>query len=154
MPKLPPYSQSTLIPNVQNLWAPALACMDWTLETTSSKRFFLVSDEPFVVRVPSNPFDTAYVGLARGDLGVEVSFPISRTMCLIAKHKRSPDIEYKEVATSRVDEINLRSVVSAHRLIYSPEKAPYVDGYIQTVGDRGYRMELPSDLPTLLEWKP
>jgi hypothetical protein len=141
-----------LIPRICTDWTATLSRMHWAFAIAPPGHFFVVGDEPIACRIPGRPFDPAYVGIARSDLHAEVSFPITRAVCLVASWNSvgvQTACEYVPVPAARLDELNVRSVVVAHRSFFAPAQCPKCDLYVREVGGRGVSVNLPQNMNEL-----
>jgi len=139
-------SQLSLVENACTKWARCIEGMDWSVVVASGNDFFVVPDEPLVARRHGFPFDTGYVGISRGDLEVEITFPLNRRMCLVARHgQQTKRVAFGPATGALVDDINLRSVVCAHRLIFSPVRSASVEDLVRRVGAQGVMISPPSN---------
>jgi hypothetical protein len=151
LPLIPRRHELVLVERACSEWARCLESASWSVEIANRTDLFIVPDEPLVTRRKGYPFDPTYVGIARGDLGIETAFPLNRRMCLVL-HFRGDDksVTYKAADSGRVDEINLRSVVCAHKLVFAPERSPRFDQLLQTVGSARVTVQMPATISELL----
>lgn len=132
-------------------WASCLEGTEWSVEIAEGANFFIVPDEPLVTRRKNNPFDPSYVGINRYDLGAETTFPLNRRMCLIlAQGESAKPVTFHPASSARVEEINLRSIIAAHKLIFSPVRTEAVDKLVASVGEKSISLPMPEDLTDLL----
>lgn len=102
------------------MYATSICEMHWTLEVSRSEGF-LTSDNPVFVRRRGISKDHYLVGVARKDLDAELHFPISPTLFLIGKWRRSRESK-RRVSTWRVRELNRMTILCSNRQIaYSPK---------------------------------
>lgn len=87
-----------------------LAQMSWRYFTAPYDHLFLTGDNPV--------FFTKRIGLNK--LDSEVSFPISRSVCLVASNRRYAET-FTEASTQIVKELNRRTASSASSYLYSPQ---------------------------------
>lgn len=120
--------------------------MTWTVCHAPSRSFFITSDNPAFVRSPSRLRAPSIMGLARSDLGVELGFPLSKHSFLVASWKRLPRTHQGSVSRERTHELNRRTVLSATRYIYAPERSDDVERLIQE--SAGFSLKPPEFLPS------
>jgi hypothetical protein len=144
-------NELSLVRSACTQWAAYLEGMEWYVEVADGPDFFVVADEPLVTRRRGHPFDPTYVGVGRHDLGAETTFPLNRRMCLVlGQGDPANPVVFRPAASARVEEINLRSIVSAHRLIFSPARSESIDKLIGLVGDKSVKVDMPTDLVQFL----
>lgn len=114
--------------------------MRWIVAKAPKGTCFITSDTPAFCRRPVTPFDERMVGLDRDDLKVELGFPLSSERFLIAKWGDGPRLKFEKVSKSRVDALNLRTVLSANRHVFSPVRSDYIAELVAEHSD--FRMEL------------
>jgi hypothetical protein len=134
----------------QQDWIDILLKMRWRVGVAPEGTFFVVGDEPLCARKPHDVFSPTYAPIADRDSKVEVTFPLSRRMCLLADWLRDPvDLFYANMSADVVREINIRTVLCSHKVFWSPACSDDCAGYIQTVGGRSVEIPTP---PTLHEF--
>ena len=84
--------------------------MAWRFFIAPSDHAFLTGDDPV--------FFTKRIGLNKPES--EVSFPISRKVCLVASNRRYPE-GFLEASTQIVKELNRRTASNASDFLYSPQ---------------------------------
>jgi len=148
-PAKPPVNNQFRLLQFQPGWIAMLLKMPWRVEVACDGGFFLVGDEPLCARRPAQPFESKHVAIASPD--AEVSFPVNRRMCLTARwaDEKKP-LLYVPVDQSRVDEINLRTVVCAHSRFWSRERSSHCDAYVKEVDGRSIVMATPKTLEEFL----
>lgn len=151
LPGIPKNHHLSLISGAIQEGARLLAAMSWRFEIAGGGDFFVVADEPIIARRVGRIFDPHYVGFGRKDLNVEVSFPINRSICLVAHWGGKPSTDYAQVGPERVRDLNLRSVVAAHTVFFSPQCSPQCIEYVREVGHRGVTMDIPMDFTAIRE---
>jgi hypothetical protein len=152
LPKPPENYQLSLLKNNQQ-WVETLVQMFWTIEIAAQESFFIVGDEPLCSRRSGDLFSPQYAPVAQKDPDLEVTFPLSRRMCLVARWLgtiTSP--KYETVPVQRVDELNIRTVLCAHHLFWSPVRTARCDEYVRLVGGRTIAVaEPPKNLSDFFE---
>lgn len=94
-----------------------IANMHWQIWKADKGFDFLTSDAPAFVRRNGGDDDLGVVGIARADLGAELTFPISRRSLLIASHK--PLKPVCKATKSRVQELNGQIIWMAYRHVFA-----------------------------------
>jgi hypothetical protein len=151
LPRPPRGSELSLLQRACTKWARCLEAADWSVEVAEGTDYFIVPDEPLVARRRGYPFDPTYVGISRGDLAVEITFPLNRRMCLVMRHSAaSKSVGFHAANSARIDEINLRSIVCAHKLIFSPVRSSAIESLIATVGTKEVTVPKPANLCAFL----
>jgi hypothetical protein len=150
LPSKPAVNSQFRLLQHQGNWIAMLLRMSWCIEVACEGAFFLVGDEPLCARRPHQPFDPKYVPIASRD--VEVSFPVNRRICLTARWAPEPKepMRYIPVEQDRVDDLNVRTVVCAHRLFWSRERNARCDAYVGKVGGRSIVVTSPKTLEEFL----
>ena len=54
-------------------------------------------------------------------------------------------MEYRAVNSDRVDELNVRSIIGAHRMFFAAEQHERCGRYIASVGNHSVTIEYPGD---------
>lgn len=111
--------------------------MRWRFERVPRGCFFVTSDTPVVVRRRGHDLDEYPVGLARADLDVEMTFPLSKDMMLLAawSHTFRSRRRSRSTTFARVQELNRRTVLTAHRYVFSPRRCDTVEQLIASHAD-------------------
>lgn len=112
--------------------ASVFADMHWSFVEAPSGKHFITSDNPVsVLNTETHAFIPYIAGML--DPKVEVAFPITRDLGLLARWIEKPDT-YCEGSSWRVTKINQRTLVNAQREAYACEKSPalrrFVDEYL------------------------
>jgi len=114
--------------------ASVFADMHWTFVETPAGKHFLTSDNPVAVL---NTETWAFIPYIAGmlDPKVQVTFPITRDLALLARWVEEPD-DYCQGSAWLVTKINQRTLINAHREAYACEHSPalrrFVDEYLAT----------------------
>ena len=102
--------------------------MNWTYFITKGKYPFVTSDNPLSYIDPTHDARSPYgVGLINAN--IEVTFPVSRDIALVATWKRLGKT-YQKGTDRLVKEINYRTIMAASRFVYSSQRS---DGFNRLV---------------------
>jgi hypothetical protein len=116
--------------------------MHWTVYFAARGSFFVTSDNPAFVRRPEFPMDPYLVGIERDDLGAELGFPLSRSSFLIASWNSGTGFSIEKASKTRTHELNRRTLLSANRHIFSPEKSEAIFDLVRE--HAGFRLKYPT----------
>jgi len=105
--------------------------MKWVFVRATDRFRFLTSDNPFFFHDPSVDTQSFYRGVGLLNENVEVSFPISKDLTLVAVWSEKMTEGYLQGHHELVKTINRRSVLAAHRFIYAPEKSSAISRLVQ-----------------------
>lgn len=104
--------------------AQRIAMMTWIVERAAKGKFFATSDNPAYVRNPGNPYQPGVLGISRSDLGAHLFFPLTSNSLLIGSWGGDPaTLNYKKATRSRVDFVNMMTVLMAGDEVYCREKS-------------------------------
>jgi hypothetical protein len=112
-------------------WGAEINKMSWTVWKAKPPNLFVISDNPAFCRRADDLFTPGIVGLRRRDLNAELGFPLSSRAFLIAKPARGQafksggrtrgDCKTEICDTARARNLNVRTVLSAHEHVFSPD---------------------------------
>lgn len=106
----------------------SLMSMHWGLRYTKCDRFFVTSDAPLNIFVPTRDGYAIFGGgLSRID--VQVAFPLSPKICLWITRKYIPQLD--RANPDFVREINRRTIHMAKRFVISPFKSNNIQTYVR-----------------------
>lgn len=105
--------------------------MHWIFVRSTDRFRFLTSDNPFFFYDPSVNNQSFYKGSGLLKEKVEVSFPISQDLTLVAVWSEKMTEGYLQANHELVKVINRRSVLAADRFIYAPEKSSAIFRLVQ-----------------------
>jgi len=91
----------------------------WTILVAPSGGNFIVSDNPFV-SVPPEEKKCESLGYAAP--GVTSYFPLTRTLCLMARHGGSFTFSYRKVDSQSVRTVNLNTAANSERYIMAASR--------------------------------
>lgn len=97
--------------------------LNWCLCRAPTGTFFVTSDTPLCPFAPTGP-DRALLGAGFGLPNVEVTFPISPTLCLLLDQRH--DKERMSVGKQFVREANIRMAAIAERIVISAYRSDTV----------------------------
>ncbi|MEK6725694.1 MAG: DUF4238 domain-containing protein [Deltaproteobacteria bacterium] len=100
-----------------------IAKMKWAFIRATDRFSFLTSDNPFFFHDPSPSSSSFWRGVGLLNENVEVTFPISKELALIATWKDSMTEMYIQGSHELARTINRCSVAAAHRAVYASEKS-------------------------------
>lgn len=113
---------------VTHLVSHLLLRMDWSLFIAPSGSNFITSDNPVVIKDPSN-LNVKMCGIASSPK-VEVTFPLTRLICLFGSWGRYRK-EVEKISADEVSRINFETFKYSHRFLISSSK--YIDKRILLV---------------------
>jgi hypothetical protein len=106
--------------NLKNMTV-ILSAMNWEIWKAKRGFSFLTSDSPINARRRGHWDDSGIVGIAKDNLAVEVTFPITSRYLLLLKHDGR---EGRRKATkARVRELNALTIRMANRFVYGQEES-------------------------------
>jgi hypothetical protein len=120
-------------------YAQTLAYMHWQIWQADSGCNFVTSDAPAFVRRHAHDEDLGIVGIARADLGAELTFPVSKKSLLVAKHTPCKAVE--KATKTRVRELNSLIIRMAHEHIFAMENSPSLTCLVTQ--NKGFAIPLP-----------
>jgi hypothetical protein len=116
---LPHYSLPHILELAMEL-APLIHQMNWIYIVAHGSYRFATSDNPVVYVDPKHDPESP-MGVGLGNQNIEVSFPISRDLALLAGWKELGR-EYQKGTDARVRNINYRTIANAERFVYASER--------------------------------
>lgn len=105
--------------------------MKWIFIQATSRFKFLTSDNPFFLYDPSVDNRSFLQGTGLCNKNVEISFPISQDLALIATWGDAMTERFLQGSHDLVKAVNRRSVLAAHRFVYAPEKSDALSRLVQ-----------------------
>ncbi len=105
--------------------------MTWAFVRATDRIKFLTSDNPFFFHDPTADPRSIYGGVGLLNKNVEVSFPVSKDVALVAAWNERLKAGYFQGTHELAKTINRRSVLAAHRFIYAPEKSESIARLVQ-----------------------
>ncbi len=105
--------------------------MTWIFVRASDRFKFLTSDNPFFFRDPTPDPYSIYGGGGLLNKNVEVSFPVSNDIALVAVWGKNVMAGYIQANHELAKTINRRSVFAAHRFVYGSEKSESIARLVQ-----------------------
>jgi len=135
-----PHGTLDVLPAAEKL-AAVLHSMTWiVLEARGSTRY-VTSDNPFTYMDPAaDPKARSPVGLANRT--IEVTFPLSATLALVAVWAGNRGIYRKRTSENTVRAINRRTVAGASRFVFASEKSDPLMRLVLKFKDSGPRWEI------------
>lgn len=97
--------------------------MKWVFVRATDRFRFITSDNPFSFHDPTIRQESFYNGTGLLNKNVEVSFPISKDIALLATWRDSITEGYVQGTHELVKVVNRCSVAAAHRAVYASEKS-------------------------------
>ena len=97
-------------------YARALATMHWQIWKAERGHYFVTSDAPAFIRRHTHEEDPGVVAIA--DKDAVLTFPLSKTRLLIAKHSHVGGI--KKATKTRVRELNSLIIRMTHKHVFAP----------------------------------
>ncbi len=134
-----PHASLDVLPAARRL-AEVLHRMTWVLLEARGKTRYVVSDNPVTFVDPGDPKGQRPVDLR--DRTIEVTFPLSATLALMAGWAGDGDIYRKRVTENMVREVNRRTVAGASRFVYASEKSDQLMRFVMKFKDSGGRWEV------------
>jgi len=123
--------------------------MKWTFFPATDEYKFLTSDNPLFRLDPTYDPKSPY-GVGLRNKNIEVTFPISRNMALLAGWNTIKE-RYSKTNSSMVRNINKRSIGSALQYVYASEKSDTLNKLIQKFKNSAPRMEVRSPKDETIE---
>jgi hypothetical protein len=105
--------------------------MKWNFIQATSRFKFLTSDNPFFLYDPSVDNRSFLQGTGLLNKTVEISFPISQDLALIATWNDHMTEGYLQGSHELVKTVNRRSALAAHRFVYASEKSVALSRLVQ-----------------------
>lgn len=118
------YSIMNMIENAQQM-SMIISKMSWTLLKSDEQILFVTSDNPVVLSDPTN--ESRLYGPGFLSKKVEMTFPLTPKLCLLASWKEGEDTFHK-IDSLIVAEINNRTIRYSHKYIFSSMKLKYNPG--------------------------
>lgn len=116
-------------------WGSKIFQMQWTIWKAPKSSFFVMSDNPAFARDPCKLKAPGILGLERADLNVEIGFPLSSRLFLIAKWASGPRLQHRSCTRNRVLALNTRTVLSAANEVYSPQRDEQIESLVNEYKD-------------------
>src|SRR5258708_35557977 len=95
--------------------------MGWVFLKAPPNEHFITGDNPVSHCAPGRPKSIFPVGLA--DKDVEITFPLSRTVCAVGAY-RTASKPYDKATAKTVEIANVRTAMAAHRYLYAAKNDP------------------------------
>lgn len=99
---------------------PTLMAMTWRLLVSTARDFFVTSDHPFYAIDMAAPVRGMYGFAALGDPNVKATLPLGRNVALYLWKGPPGPVEYRDVDSDAVAELNFRTAWPAARFIAGP----------------------------------
>jgi len=116
--------------------------MTWTFIEATDEWKFVTSDNPLFFDVPTHD-PRLIVGGGLGSKNVEVSFPVTRDLALVATWDRMEGLEGGYLKNKElVKNTCRRTVINARRFVYAPVKSDALNRLVQKHGDSSPKMRV------------
>lgn len=125
--------------------AELLSNLSWSFFMPSKNKYFVLSDNPVIVRRKNYNYDPYYWGLLRSDINAEVTMPLTKDFILVCA-KKMDNNKYFIASTKRTDDLVERTIISANKHIFAPTESQWIHDIIKQV--RSFKV-LPFDPASL-----
>ena len=105
--------------------------MTWAFIRATDRIKFLTCDNPFFFHDATADSRSIYGGVGLLSKHVEVSFPVSKDLALVAAWDERLKPGYFQATHELAKTVNRRTVLAAHRFVYAPEKSEAIARLVQ-----------------------